>query len=172
MQVTGFTKILNFILDQQIIVYFFSCGIQDLTLTNSADQQRSKLLVQVSQDAESGLAAFIDSTQAKSSEHKSDKSIESQIALFMSVNRKDSKIKLDGVMQSIINKSASEVIKVCIPNGLESPFLKNNFSIMVLTGAKGSAVNQSQISCFLGQQALEGQRVPIMISGFFSHKKI
>jgi DNA-directed RNA polymerase I subunit RPA1 len=37
--------------------------------------------------------------------------------------------------------------------------------MMVLTGAKGSAVNQSQISCFLGQQALEGQRVPIMISG-------
>jgi DNA-directed RNA polymerase I subunit RPA1 len=44
-------------------------------------------------------------------------------------------------------------------------FLKNNFSMMVLTGAKGSAVNQSQISCFLGQQALEGQRVPIMVSG-------
>ena len=39
------------------------------------------------------------------------------------------------------------------------------YSMMVLTGAKGSAVNQSQISCFLGQQALEGQRVPIMISG-------
>ena len=44
-------------------------------------------------------------------------------------------------------------------------FLDNSFSIMVLTGAKGSAVNQSQISCFLGQQALEGQRVPVMASG-------
>ena len=48
--------------------------------------------------------------------------------------------------------------QVCIPNGLSQPFLRNNFSMMVLTGAKGSAVNQSQISCFLGQQALEGKQ--------------
>ena len=36
---------------------------------------------------------------------------------------------------------------------------------MVTTGAKGSMVNQSQVSCALGQQALEGRRVPRMSSG-------
>lgn len=36
---------------------------------------------------------------------------------------------------------------------------------MVTTGAKGSTVNQSQVSCALGQQALEGRRVPRMPSG-------
>lgn len=36
---------------------------------------------------------------------------------------------------------------------------------MVTTGAKGSIVNQSQVSCSLGQQALEGRRVPRMSSG-------
>ncbi len=36
---------------------------------------------------------------------------------------------------------------------------------MVTTGAKGSIVNQSQVSCALGQQALEGRRVPRMSSG-------
>lgn len=36
---------------------------------------------------------------------------------------------------------------------------------MVTTGAKGSMVNQSQVSCSLGQQALEGRRVPRMSSG-------
>lgn len=36
---------------------------------------------------------------------------------------------------------------------------------MVTTGAKGSTVNQSQVSCALGQQALEGRRVPRMSSG-------
>lgn len=36
---------------------------------------------------------------------------------------------------------------------------------MVTTGAKGSTVNQSQVSCSLGQQALEGRRVPRMSSG-------
>ena len=32
-------------------------------------------------------------------------------------------------------------------------------------GAKGSLVNFSQISCLLGQQELEGRRVPRMASG-------
>ncbi len=36
---------------------------------------------------------------------------------------------------------------------------------MVTTGAKGSTVNQSQVCCALGQQALEGRRVPRMSSG-------
>ena len=36
---------------------------------------------------------------------------------------------------------------------------------MVTTGAKGSIVNQSQVSCALGQQALEGRRVPRLNSG-------
>jgi DNA-directed RNA polymerase I subunit RPA1 len=36
---------------------------------------------------------------------------------------------------------------------------------MVTTGAKGSIVNQSQVTCALGQQALEGRRVPRLSSG-------
>lgn len=36
---------------------------------------------------------------------------------------------------------------------------------MTQTGAKGSSVNATQISSLLGQQALEGKRVPVMVSG-------
>ena len=36
---------------------------------------------------------------------------------------------------------------------------------MVFSGAKGSSVNHSMISANLGQQELEGQRVPRMASG-------
>src|SRR5689334_19866323 len=36
---------------------------------------------------------------------------------------------------------------------------------MTVSGAKGSPVNVTQISCALGQQELEGRRVPIMVSG-------
>jgi hypothetical protein len=35
------------------------------------------------------------------------------------------------------------------------------FGLMVSTGAKGGAVNQSQVAVCLGQQALEGRRVPV-----------
>jgi DNA-directed RNA polymerase I subunit RPA1 len=36
---------------------------------------------------------------------------------------------------------------------------------MTLSGAKGSNVNHSQIACCLGQQTLEGRRVPLMANG-------
>ena len=36
---------------------------------------------------------------------------------------------------------------------------------MIISGAKGSNVNQTQVSCALGQQELEGRRVPMMVSG-------
>ena len=57
------------------------------------------------------------------------------------------------------------MIKVCLPDGLAVPFPDNTFGLMVTTGAKGSMVNQSQVSCSLGQQALEGRRVPRLSSG-------
>lgn len=38
-------------------------------------------------------------------------------------------------------------------------------SLMTSTGAKGSIVNFSQISCLLGQQELEGRRVPRLPNG-------
>lgn len=72
---------------------------------------------------------------------------------------------LDSYMQSQLNPLASQIIKTCLPDGLAVPFPANTFSLMVNTGAKGSTVNQSQVSCALGQQALEGRRVPRMSSG-------
>ena len=49
--------------------------------------------------------------------------------------------------------------------GLKTKFPTNMFSMMVETGAKGSLLNHSQCSCMLGQQMLEGARVPVMASG-------
>jgi DNA-directed RNA polymerase I subunit RPA1 len=45
------------------------------------------------------------------------------------------------------------------------PFPHNHLQVMTQTGAKGSSVNATQISSLLGQQALEGKRVPVMVSG-------
>jgi DNA-directed RNA polymerase I subunit RPA1 len=153
-----------------------SCGIADLTLTKKAESERAKLLRKTINDADWGLQGFLttgDPATAAADGGGADMTPEAKIAceegvkklLLTGQDRRNARIRLDAAMQAVINKSASDVIRVCIPNGLEAPFLRNNFSMMVLTGAKGSAVNQSQISCFLGQQALEGQRVPIMISG-------
>lgn len=78
---------------------------------------------------------------------------------------KENAAALDGFMQSQVNPLASDIIKLCLPDGLAVPFPENTFGLMTTTGAKGSMVNQSQVSCSLGQQALEGRRVPRMSSG-------
>ncbi len=47
---------------------------------------------------------------------------------------------------------SSEVVKACLPGGQRKAFRHNMMALMTVTGAKGSVVNFSQISCLLGQQ--------------------
>jgi len=51
------------------------------------------------------------------------------------------------------------------PQPQVKPFPANCMSLMTVSGAKGSLVNFSQIAVLLGQQELEGRRVPRMASG-------
>lgn len=48
-------------------------------------------------------------------------------------------------MQSSLAPVSSDIIKACLPGGQAKPFPQNCFSLMVLTGAKGSMVNHSQV---------------------------
>lgn len=89
--------------------------------------------------------------------------------------------RLDTIMKGKLHPVTSSVISACIPNGQVifhfhfhcvslqyiqmKLFPDNNFSMMTVSGAKGSQVNFSQVSCLLGQQELEGKRVPRMASG-------
>lgn len=68
-------------------------------------------------------------------------------------------------MKSKMNDATGKVLKLCVPDGLVKRFPKNNISAMVLTGAKGGLVNMTQICVLLGQQELEGRRVPKMQNG-------
>jgi DNA-directed RNA polymerase I subunit RPA1 len=73
--------------------------------------------------------------------------------------------ELDIKVISKVNKVHSELQSKAFPRGLMKHFPDNNFSTIVRTGAKGSLVNQSQVSLMLGQQELEGRRVPVMLTG-------
>lgn len=72
---------------------------------------------------------------------------------------------LDMRVSGAMHPLSSEVVKVCLPGGQRRPFRHNMMALMTVTGAKGSVVNFSQISCLIGQQELEGRRVPRMASG-------
>lgn len=71
---------------------------------------------------------------------------------------------IDNTVKKGVN-SASKCANSWLSTGLIKKFPKNYFSLMVLTGAKGSPFNHMQISCNLGQQELEGRRVPRMACG-------
>jgi DNA-directed RNA polymerase I subunit RPA1 len=80
--------------------------------------------------------------------------------------RSDEKLaQLDNKMKSKTGEVTTGIVKSTIPNGLYKPFPDNGMQLMTVSGAKGSNVNVTQISCMLGQQELEGRRVPVMVSG-------
>ena len=72
---------------------------------------------------------------------------------------------LDGAVKGAVSTGHSAILDSCLPHGLYKPFPENSFSLMVTSGAKGSRVNHAMITCGLGQQELEGRRVPLMVSG-------
>ena len=68
----------------------------------------------------------------------------------MSDNKELYEAELDGIISGAMSKVTSNILGECIPGGLVKRFPKNNISAMVLTGAKGGIVNQTQISALLG----------------------
>lgn len=157
-----------------------SCRMEDLVLTKGADQDR-RVLVDYSLNVGARAAkAWADSeggkmpiSTVKDQPSAGDplKAVEVASAaaklgqLLSGTDGKHNFAALDSFMQGQLNPLASDIVKKCLPQGLEVKFPCNSFSIMTVTGAKGSIVNQSQVSCALGQQALEGRRVPRMSSG-------
>jgi DNA-directed RNA polymerase I subunit RPA1 len=64
----------------------------------------------------------------------------------------DAGARLDAEVKGAVNPVTSDIMNQCLGSGLHKAFPLNNFSMMVLSGAKGTQVNHSQICCLLGQQ--------------------
>jgi DNA-directed RNA polymerase I subunit RPA1 len=157
-----------------------SCRMEDLILTKEADAARQNLVQRAYNigsraakawaDSEGGKVA-IPSVKDQAGSERALKPVDTALASakigqLLSGNEGAANFaNLDGYMQGQLNPLASEIVKTCLPGGLAVPFPYNTFSVMTTTGAKGSIVNQSQVTCALGQQALEGRRVPRLSSG-------
>lgn len=73
---------------------------------------------------------------------------------------------LDRSIVNYLNQCSSKgVMNDLLSDGLLKTPGRNCISLMTISGAKGSKVNFQQISSHLGQQDLEGKRVPRMVSG-------
>lgn len=140
----------------------FTCRMDDLALTPAGNSRRKDLLVRGKNLGTEGAIENFPSLATTSKEE-----IPSALAsLLEDVLRDDNKMAgLDVTVKTKLGKLTSSISDACIPTGLLRQFPHNHMQTMTLSGAKGSAVNARQISCALGQQELEGRRVPVMVSG-------
>lgn len=141
----------------------FTCGMEDIYLTAEGNTARKDIL---KQSVDVGKEAAVEVTQLdKPSESVKDNDPE-LLRRLEEIIRDDNKLAvLDAINQSKVEKITSKVISTLIPKFTGKKFPRNAMQSMALSGAKGSQVNVSQIMCLLGQQSLEGRRVPLMVSG-------
>ncbi|KAL0662919.1 hypothetical protein Bca4012_099756 [Brassica carinata] len=144
-------------------IHGFTCGVDDLIILKDVDEERTKQLQECEGVGEKVLRktfgidvnAQIDPQDMKSS-----------IERLLYEDGEPALASLDRRIVSELNQcSGKGVMNDLLSDGLLKTPGRNCISLMTISGAKGSKVNFQQISSHLGQQDLEGKRVPRMVSG-------
>jgi DNA-directed RNA polymerase beta' subunit len=133
----------NFVDDLQNIIteYMkssaYSVGIDDLI----ANKETKQKIIDVITGKKVEVKNLIDKTQ---------------IGIFENKTGKTNEEEFETQVNNILNKAANEAGKI----GLNSLSRTNRFVIMVNAGSKGSDLNISQMISCLGQQNVDGKRIP------------
>lgn len=154
-------SVLGRLLTKFLHIRAFTCGMDDLRLTSRGEQQRKEKLA-----AANDLGLEIAARYVTLGDQKPSDTDPELLDRLEGVLRDDAKqAGLDMKMNKGTGDLSSSITMACLPGGLVKQFPKNQMQNMTVSGAKGSAVNANLISCNLGQQVLEGRRVPVMVSG-------
>lgn len=140
----------------------FSCGMDDLRLTPQGEKNRKKELRAASRVGLETAAKYVSLDQQKGLKATDPLLLERLEAVMRDDTQQEG---LDTLTNAASAAVSGAVTAACLPYGLEKQFPKNQMQSMTISGAKGSGVNANLISCNLGQQVLEGRRVPLMVSG-------
>lgn len=141
----------------------FTCGVDDLLIMKDKDDQRKKQLEDCERKViEAQFNLFGGGDHDKIVKGELQNKIEKTIRFYGEAATST----LDRKVTKVLNESSSGgVLSELLSEGILKSTGKNCISLMTTSGAKGSKVNFQQISAFLGQQELEGKRVPRMVSG-------
>ncbi|KAJ1678125.1 hypothetical protein EV182_004725, partial [Spiromyces aspiralis] len=160
------------ILSRLLIKFFqlagFSCRMDDLLLTPEGDALRRKVFRDNADLGKQVAYEFVGLAEHAKRSGYNNPDLQREFTKRMEeVFRHDNKlaaldVKMSGAGSTCISTPISSKT---LPKHLYIDFPKNRLLVMTSSGAKGSNVNFSFISCCLGQQALEGRRVPVMASG-------
>ena len=115
----------------------YSVGISDLI----SDQKTNNSIVKVITDKKKDVKKLIDQTQ---------------IGIFENNTGKTNEEEFETQVNNILNQASAEAGKI----GLKSLNKDNRFVIMENAGSKGSELNIAQMISCLGQQNVDGKRIP------------
>jgi DNA-directed RNA polymerase beta' subunit len=115
----------------------YSVGISDLM----SDEKTKKSIINVITEKKKDVKNLIDQTQ---------------IGVFENNTGKSNQEEFETQVNNVLNQAMSEAGKI----GLKSLDKNNRFVIMVNAGSKGSELNISQMISCLGQQNVDGKRIP------------
>eukprot|EP00929_Paragymnodinium_shiwhaense_P014932 TRINITY_DN12292_c0_g1_i1.p1 TRINITY_DN12292_c0_g1~~TRINITY_DN12292_c0_g1_i1.p1 ORF type:complete len:1825 (-),score=566.53 TRINITY_DN12292_c0_g1_i1:419-5893(-) len=142
----------------------FTCAFADLVLKPEVDVERRKRINESRKTAKEVVTGWLSDRgmpAPKGVESTSEEMVKSAKKLMEKEGPIVAEL-LESAMLPKMKNSWGEVVNACFPAGTKLTFPKNCFAAMVQTGAKGSKVNQSQVTCCLGQQELEGRQPPLM----------
>ena len=149
------------LLTRYLAMVAFTCGMDDLRMTPQGEKDRKETI-----KAAAHIGLKVAAKYVSLGEQKPTKDDPLLLERLEEVHREDKKQEgLELLTSQECALLSSEITKLCLPAGLEKQFPKNHMQSMTISGAKGSPVNANLISCNLGQQVLEGRRVPVMVSG-------
>ncbi|RDX97275.1 DNA-directed RNA polymerase I subunit 1, partial [Mucuna pruriens] len=144
-------------------VHGFTCGVDDLMITEGKDVERMNQLKNCEEIGDIVHREFIG---VMDSDNIDPITLQLNIEKKIRSNGEAALTYLDRKMISNLNsRTSSGILKELLSEGILKCSGKNWISLMTTSGAKGSMVNFQQISSHLGQQELEGKRVPRMVSG-------
>ncbi|KAF2896564.1 hypothetical protein ILUMI_09614 [Ignelater luminosus] len=137
----------------------FTLGVRDILVLEKADKKRKKIIKSSRKIGTSVMTAALDIPD--------DTDIKEIVEKIEEATFRNPKMRsiIDRQYKSELDSYTNDINRTCLPAGLICKFPSNNLQLMVQSGAKGTTVNTTQISCLLGQIELEGKRPPVMISG-------
>lgn len=138
----------------------WSCGMDDLYLTPEGDNLRKQRLSGAPRVGHEVSVGYVQLNKEKTQQGS-----KQLISRLEDVLRNDDQLNTLDQLYNASTKIITDSVSKVLPGGLMKPFPRNQMQAMTTSGAKGSGVNANQISSNLGQQVLEGRRVPIMVSG-------
>ncbi|KAA8549764.1 hypothetical protein F0562_001218 [Nyssa sinensis] len=141
-------------------IHGFTCGVDDLIISPRWDITRKENL-EGENVGEEVHRQFVNFDYGDIGALK----LQLEIEKAIHSNGQSATALLDMKMKNKLSEKGSKINQDLLRKGLLKPFPRNCISLMTISGAKGSTVNFQQISSFLGQQELEGKRVPRMVSG-------